>query len=138
MFVRRLSEARDTARHTRTENWDSVRLLLANDGMGFSFHITTLYAGTETHMWYKHHLESVYCISGRAEIEDKATGLKHRLEPGSMYALDEHDRHVLRVDADDDFVVACVFNPPLRGTEVHDVDGAYVLDAAEVPKEVTD
>ena len=138
MFVRRLSEARDTARHTRTENWDSVRLLLANDGMGFSFHITTLYAGTETHMWYKHHVESVYCISGRAEIEDKVTGLRHRLQPGSMYALNEHDSHVLRVDADEDFVVACVFNPPLRGTEVHDADGAYVLHAAEVPREVND
>lgn len=138
MFIRKLSEALDTARHTRTENWDSVRLLLANDNMGFSFHITTLYAGKETHMWYKHHLEAVYCISGRAEIEDKVTGKKHQLEAGAMYALNEHDRHVLRVGPDENFVAACVFNPPLRGTEVHDADGAYVLDAAEVPREVTE
>jgi L-ectoine synthase len=132
MFIRKLDEAQDTARHTRSENWDSVRLLLANDDMGFSFHITTLYAGTETHMWYKHHLESVYCISGRAEIEDKATGSRRELAPGSLYALNQHDQHVLRVGDDEDFVVACVFNPPLRGTEVHDKDGAYVLDAEEV------
>jgi L-ectoine synthase len=132
MFIRKLSEARDTPRHTKSNTWDSVRLLLANDNMGFSFHITTLYAGTETHMWYKHHLESVYCISGRAEIEDKGTGEKHQLEPGAMYALNANDRHVLRVGADADFVVACVFNPPLRGTEIHDKDGAYVLDAEEV------
>jgi L-ectoine synthase len=98
--------------------------------MGFSFHITTLYAGTETHMWYKNHFESVYCISGRAEIEDKATGQKHVIEPGTMYALNEHDQHVLRVQ--EDFVCACVFNPALKGTEVHDKDGAYGLDAAEV------
>ena len=74
MFIRKLSEAQGTARQVKSDNWNSVRLLLENDNMGFSFHITTLYAGTETHMWYKNHYESVYCISGRAEIEDKATG----------------------------------------------------------------
>ena len=132
MFIRKLDELRDSPRHTKAENWDSVRMLLANDDMGFSFHITTLYAGTETHMWYKHHLESVYYISGRAEIEDKATGEKHQLEPGTMYALNGHDRHALRVGSDEDFVVACVFNPPVRGNEVHDEDGAYVLNAEDV------
>ncbi|MFW6092680.1 MAG: ectoine synthase [Pseudomonadota bacterium] len=130
MIVRKLSEVRDTARHTKADNWDSVRMLLASDGMGFSFHITTLYAGTETHMWYKHHLESVYCISGRAEVENKATGEKHVIEPGTMYALNEHDQHAVRVQ--EDFVVACVFNPPVRGNEVHDEDGAYVLNADDV------
>jgi L-ectoine synthase len=110
-----------------------VRLLLASDGMGFSFHITTLYAGTETHMWYKHHLEAVYCISGRAEIEDKATG-----EEASDRA-----RHHVRTrtsttstccGCEEDFVCACVFNPPLKGTEVHDAEGAYGLDAAKWPQ----
>jgi L-ectoine synthase len=47
-----------------------------------------------------------------------------------MYALNEHDQHCLRVQ--EDFVCACVFNPPLKGTEVHDKDGAYGLDAEEV------
>lgn len=130
MLVRRLSDAQGTPRQVRTANWDSVRLLLANDGMGFSFHITTLYAGTETHMWYKHHLEAVYCLSGRAELEDKATGDRHLIEPGTLYLLNDNDRHVLRVQ--EDFVCACVFNPPLKGTEVHDADGAYALEAEEV------
>lgn len=132
MLIQKLSDLEGTARHTKAENWDSVRMLLAGDDMGFSFHITTLYAGTETHMWYKHHLESVYCISGRAEIEDKATGEKHQLEPGTLYALNAHDRHALRVGKDENFVVACVFNPPVRGNEVHDADGAYVLNADDV------
>ena len=132
MFIRKLDEARDSARHTKAENWDSVRLLLANDEMGFSFHITTLYAGTETHMWYKHHLEAVYCVSGRAEIEDKTTGERYRIEPGTLYALNNHDKHVLRVGPDEDFVAVCAFNPPVRGTEVHDADGAYVLDGEDV------
>ena len=130
MFIRKLQDAQGTTRQIKTDNWNSVRLLLANDNMGFSFHITTLYAGTETHMWYKYHLESVYCISGRAEIEDKATGEKHLIEPGTMYALNANDRHVLRVQ--EDFVCACVFNPPLKGNEVHDKDGAYGLDAQEI------
>jgi len=130
MLLRRLEEVRGTARQIRASNWDSVRLLLANDGMGFSFHITTLYAGTETHMWYKHHFEAVYCLAGRAELEDRATGEKHRIEPGTLYVLNQHDRHVLRVE--EDFVCACVFNPALKGTEVHDAEGAYRLDAGEV------
>ena len=60
-----------------------------------SFHITTIYAGTETHMFYKNHYESVYCLSGTGEIENKETGLVHAISPGTIYVLDRHDRHVL-------------------------------------------
>jgi len=130
MIIRKLGDVKDTPRHIHSGNWDSVRMLLESDGMGFSFHITTLYKGTETHMWYKNHFESVYCISGKAEITDKGTGQTHVIEPGTMYALNDHDQHVLKVI--EDFQVACVFNPPLKGTEVHDADGAYGLDADAV------
>lgn len=134
MFIRKLEEARNTARHIHSEsgNWDSVRLLLAGDDMGFSFHITTLYAGTVNPMWYKNHYEAVYCVSGTAELEDLDSGTKYRIEPGTLYLLNDHDRHELRVGDAADFVCVCVFNPPLRGTEVHDPDGAYRLDAAPV------
>ena len=57
MIVRDLSEAERTDRRVVAENWESTRLLLKGDGMGFSFHITTIYPGTETHIWYKNHLE---------------------------------------------------------------------------------
>ena len=69
MIVRDLSEAERTDRRVVAENWESTRLLLKGDGMGFSFHITTIYPGTETHIWYKNHLESVYCIEGEGEVE---------------------------------------------------------------------
>ncbi|NIQ05894.1 MAG: L-ectoine synthase, partial [Candidatus Korarchaeota archaeon] len=59
------------------------------DGMGFSLHETIIKAGTETHMWYKNHLEAVYCVEGLGEIEDKKTGKIHKITPGVMYALDE-------------------------------------------------
>jgi len=98
-------------------------MLLADDNMGFSFHITTIFADTETHMHYKNHLESVYCISGKGEIKDLATGQTHQITPGTLYVLDKHDKHILY--AFEELSLACVFNPPVTGREVHDADGAY-------------
>ena len=103
--------------------WTSVRMLLAEDGMGFSFHITFLEEGSEHTFEYKNHFESVYCIQGKGSITDLATGETHAIGPGLMYALNEHDRHVLR--AEEELIMACVFNPPVTGTEVHREDGSY-------------
>lgn len=130
MIVRTLQSARATTRRVVSDTWESARLLLKNDAMGFSFHITTIYAGTRTEMCYRSHLESVYCISGRGEIEDSATGQRHAIEPGVIYALDKHDPHVLH--AHTELILACVFNPPLNGKEVHDKNGAYPLQAESV------
>lgn len=127
MIVRDLNEARNTERHVFSEGWDSVRLLLKSDGMGFSFHITTIHAGAELPMHYKNHLESVYCIGGTGSIEDSATGEVHQIRPGVVYALDKNDRHVLRADEEEPMVMACVFNPPVTGNEVHQEDGSYAL-----------
>ena len=98
-------------------------MLLRDDGMGFSFHITTIRAGTETPIHYKHHLESVYCISGEGEIEMVDDGRVYPIGPGTLYILDKHDKHVLRGHSE--MQMACVFNPPLKGNEVHGADGAY-------------
>ncbi len=103
--------------------WTSVRMLLAGDGMGFSFHITMLEAGSEHTFEYKHHFESVYCMEGRGSITDIATGETHPIRPGVMYALNLHDRHIVR--AEEKLVMACCFNPPVTGTEVHREDGSY-------------
>jgi len=130
MIVRDLAEANQTRRRVATEGWESTRLLLKEDSMGFSFHITTIYAGAELPMHYQNHLESVYCISGEGSIEDRATGKVHEIRPGVMYALDKHDRHILR--AKSEMKMACVFNPPLNGLEVHDATGAYPLEAEGV------
>ena len=62
MIVRDLAEARKTERLVKSEGWDSTRLLLKSDNVGFSFHITTLYAGGENHFHYKNHYESVYVV----------------------------------------------------------------------------
>lgn len=125
MIVRDLAAAEQTERKVESDGWTSVRLLLRDDKMGFSFHITTIHAGAVLEMEYKHHLESVYCISGAGTIKDLTTGEVHVIRPGVMYALNQNDRHILSAAQDGDMVMACVFNPPVTGQEVHGADGAY-------------
>jgi len=127
MIVRTLGDIRKTDRNVRSDGWASARLLLKDDGMGFSFHVTTMFAGTELQMHYQHHLEAVFVLKGTGTIEDLATGEIHRLEPGVLYALNEHDRHIVRPETD--ILTACAFNPPVTGREVHDETGAYPADA---------
>lgn len=130
MIVRILGEAEQSDRRVVSNGWESTRLLLKSDGMGFSFHITTIYAGADLEMHYQNHLESVYCISGEGEIEDLAEGKVYPIKPGTIYALNKHDRHKLR--ATSEMKMACVFNPPLHGKEVHNAQGAYELDAEAI------
>lgn len=125
MIVRHLEDLRGSDREVEAPNWVSRRLLLARDGMGFSMHDTVLAAGTETEMEYKHHVEAVYCIEGEGEIQLLPAGPTHPIRPGTLYALDGHERHVLR--AKSQFRMVCVFNPPCTGREVHGPDGAYPL-----------
>ena len=123
MIVRTLASTLGSDREIDAATWTSRRLLLKDDRMGFSMHDTLIKAGTETPMWYRNHLEAVYCIEGDGEIETLADGKRHPIGPGTIYALDEHDRHVLR--ARTQLRMICVFNPPLTGKETHDADGAY-------------
>ena len=130
MIVRSLQEAAQSERRIQAENWESVRLLLKSDGMGFSFHVTTIHANTVTPIWYANHLEAVLCIEGDGEVETVDDGVVHKIKPGVMYALDKNDKHVLR--ANTRMRMVCVFNPPLHGKETHDKDGVYPLEAEEI------
>lgn len=124
MIVRTLEECQNSERRVVSDNWESVRMLLKEDQMGFSFHITTIYAGTETHIHYQNHLESVYCMSGEGEIEIIG-GETYKIKPGVLYILDKNDDHYLRANEGTPMHMACVFNPPLTGQEVHDENGVY-------------
>tara|TARA_B100000029_G_scaffold473002_1_gene514007 strand:- start:67 stop:495 length:429 start_codon:yes stop_codon:yes gene_type:complete len=123
MIVRKLKEASGTEREVRGDNWTSRRLLLETDGMGFSLHDTVIHGGTSTRMWYRHHVEAVYCIEGKGTITVTATGDIHQIEAGTVYALDGHEEHVLT--AETAMRMVCVFNPALSGKETHDEQGAY-------------
>ena len=100
-------------------------MLTKPDAMGFSLNETVCLAGSVLELEYKHHLEACYCISGGASLTDLATGTVHRIEPGTLYALDQNDRHRVEVDAGQNMVLVSVFNPALSGTEVHGPDGSY-------------
>ena len=131
MIVRQLKDIEGTERDVKTETWASRRLILRDDQVGFSLHDTIMKKGTDTMMWYKNHIEAVYCIEGEGEIEDLTTGTVHRIVPGTLYLLNNHDKH--RVRPKTDLRMVCVFNPACTGQEVHDQSGAYPLLADETP-----
>ncbi len=127
MKVVRIKDLEGTEREVVSPaGWTSVRFLLKEDGMGFSFHETTFPAGLQFDMWYKHHVEAVYCYKGRGVLTNRDTGETFDIEPGTLYALDKHDRHTLK--AIEELKLVCAFNPPVTGREIHDTDGAYLVD----------
>jgi L-ectoine synthase len=123
MIVRSLADVIGTERDVVGDGWRSRRLLLRDDGLGFSLHDTTVEAGAELELEYRHHLEACYCLEGEAEIEELASGARHAIGPGMVYALDQHDRHVVRVRRA--LRLVCVFNPALAGAETHDPSGGF-------------
>ncbi|UFU05317.1 ectoine synthase [Ruania halotolerans] len=129
MLVRSIDEINDTDADIKTPNWRSKRIILAKEGAGFSVHETTLYAGTENEFWYANHIEAVFIVEGEGQIVDLATDEVHDLKPGSIYLLNNHDKH--RVLPRTDMRTVCVFNPPVTGREVHDENGVYPLITEE-------
>ncbi len=125
MIVKRLDDLVGTDADVRGPTFASRRFLLQKDGLGFSLHDTVLYAGEETYIWYANHLEAVYVIEGEGEIQDLDNGQTHALTPGTMYALNGHEKHYLR--SFKDLRCICVFTPALTGQEVHDENGTYPL-----------
>ncbi len=123
MIVRTLDEITDTEHDVRGEGWRARRLLVRDDGLGFSLSETTVDGGAKMNLWYKHHLEACFVIEGEADITERDTGVVHRIDAGSVYSP-EHDRHTIRVISP--LRLVCVFNPALTGREMHDADGSYL------------
>ena len=118
VIVRYLKDLIGGALDVAWGNGQSRRLLLARDNMGFALTDTIVNAGTSSTMQYTKHLMSAYVISGTGRLE--AGGKVHPLEPGALYALDQHDRYTLH--ADTELRVFCVFNPPIDGDERHNLN----------------
>ncbi len=123
MIVKHLSELLGGERDVRGPVWASRRFLLADDGVGFTLTETSVEAGSEQILWYKHHVEANYVIEGEGEVENLASGEVFALAPGSLYVLDRYERHRLRTFTR--MRLVCVFTPALTGRETHDEDGAY-------------
>lgn len=121
MIVRDLSMAKSV----EWGNGVSRRLLVHDDGFGYTLADTIVYKGTSSRLQYMNHLESVYCIDGRGSVVTH-DGARYDIEPGMMYMLDQHDAHALSAADDVDLRVVCVFTPALRGDEIHTLtDGGY-------------
>jgi len=125
MIVTTRDSLTGTPRDASGPGWRSLRLLAAADGTDFTMTDTTLLPGHVLKLHYTHHIEAVYCLSGEAELTDIATGDTHRIVPGTLYCLNDHDAHEVRVTSSDPMRVICVFTPALRGDEVHRPDGSY-------------
>jgi L-ectoine synthase len=120
MQVRSLNEVIGTDRDVDWGNGRSYRLLIDADNMGYTLCHTVVKAGTSSLLQYRNHLEACYCIAGEGEVEDM-DGNVFPIRPGDIYALDQHDQHYLRGGRYCDLVLVSVFNPPLTGTERHDL-----------------
>ncbi|HET8795756.1 MAG TPA: ectoine synthase [Arthrobacter sp.] len=125
MIVTQLNDLNDTERDIKSETWRSRRLVLGREGVGFSFHDTVIYAGTESTFWYANHIEAVYCVGGEGELINEETGDSYPISDGTLYLLDKHEKHTVK--AKTDLRMACTFNPPVTGREIHDENGVYPL-----------
>jgi L-ectoine synthase len=127
MILDTLDNLRTGDRRIAGPGWESVRMLLAGDGLGFSLHVSTMQPGQTLSLWYKHHLEACFCLQGRGVIRALDGSASGEIFPGRLYVLDNHDRH--EIDVLEELVVICVFRPALHGDERHDADGSYELRA---------
>ena len=133
MFIRTFKELESLGRVKSLVNGTtkSARFLVAADGMGFSYNENRIGDGSDVNLWYKHHWEANYIVSGQGEVTDLTTGQKWKLEAGVLYVVGPNDRHRFHVTGKEHHL--SVFCPPLRGDEKHDKDGAYEASGA-LPK----
>lgn len=122
MIVKRKKDVIGTKGDACGDRWRSLRLLHEEDGMGVTLTDSILEPGFEMILWQKNHLEACYCIEGEGTVEELDTGTVHDVTPGTLYAMNDHDRH--RIRAKSRMRIVCTFFPALTGHEVHDADGS--------------
>ena len=122
MIVKRLEDVVATKGEAHGDKWHSLRLLHKEDGMGVTLTDSILEAGFEMVLWQKNHLEACYCLEGEGTVEELDTATVHEIRAGTLYAMNNHDRH--RIRAITRMRIICTFVPPLTGGEVHDADGS--------------
>jgi len=122
VIIRKKEDVVGTKGDASGERWHSFRLLHQEDGMHVTLTDSILEAGFEMQLWQKNHLEACYCIEGEGTVEEVDTGTVHDIRPGTLYAMNNHDRH--RIKAITQMRILCTFFPALTGHEVHDTDGS--------------
>ena len=122
MIVKTGEDVIGTKGEARGDKWHSLRLLHKEDGMGVTLVDGLLEPGFDMVLWQKNHLEACYCIEGEGMVEELESGRVHEIKAGTLYAMNNHDRH--RIHAITRMRVICTFVPPLTGGEFHDADGS--------------
>ncbi len=122
MIVKTRADVIGTKGEAHGDKWHSLRLLHQEDGMGVTLTDTILEEGFEMVLWQKNHLEAIYCLEGEGTVEELDSGTIREIKPGTLFAMNEHDRH--RIRAKTRMRLVATFTPPLTGDEVHDADGS--------------
>jgi len=122
MIVRKKNEIKKIK--CKKGGFESLRYLTQGDSMGFTITETTIFKTEEPQFWhYNKHLEACLCIEGDAILTNAESGEKFSIGPGVMYALDQNEPHFFQAKKKTKLI--CVFNPPLKGDELHDENGNY-------------
>lgn len=124
MIVKSLKDVIGTPDHASGDGWESRRILLARNGLGYSLHDTVVAEGQTLELEYKSHVETNYCIAGEGTVTNVLTRDVFPLSAGTVYVLDNHEPHILSATKGD-LRLVCVFTPALSGEETHDADGSY-------------
>ena len=122
MIVKTREDVVGTKGEKQGDKWHSLRLLHKDDGMSITLTDTILEPGFGMVLWQKNHLKACYCLEGEGTVEELDKGKVHQIRPGTLYAMNDHDRHLIR--ARTRMRIVCTFFPALTGDEVHDADGS--------------
>ena len=80
MIVRTTDDITGTERDVSDGTWRSKRIILADDAVGFSFHETTIQAGSVNEFHYQYHVEAVWLVEGSGLLTNLETGEEHPLK----------------------------------------------------------
>jgi L-ectoine synthase len=85
MFVRTPTDLEAAGRVlTLATGTRSSRVVVAGDGIGFSYNDNYIGPSDGTDLWYRNHWEGNFIISGHCEVTDLTTGEKYAFGPGDL------------------------------------------------------
>ena len=125
MIIRNIEQQTEAGQLHRVAygKMDTVRLLLARDGAGFSVSDVTVTEAMDVVLQYRNHIEANIFLAGGGTVENLSTGEVHEVRAGVTYVVYPEDRHRVKLSAGTRLI--CVFNPPLEGNENHNEQGGY-------------
>jgi L-ectoine synthase len=113
-FIRK-KDLLHTSRHVHNDTYETVRFLLADDGMGVTITDILLEPGVPATYGYEQHVEMAYCIAGEAVVVDLSTNRKEQIEAGTLWIAEPGSRFLFEASTPTRLI--CIFIPPFTGHE---------------------